>query len=186
MIDLIGYRIRPGEHSSLRISDHPVLSPTVIYPTIEDAKEGVSRILAVEERRYRASLAATPPTPAAIKRAWDDRVGAAALVEYRVEQWRPVWSTDQQRWSTVVARVAVEIEIEQRVAWRDIRQVTRPTESGLEVVHELGEPSAWSEWHRPVAGSGPYVPSFELEILPSTWQVQASKKSLLAWARSAR
>lgn len=181
-IDLIGYHIaQERQDRYLDANTYPALGHAVVFPTVADAEDEIARIFERERRRVQESLAAGHIHPAAAKKAWDDKVCSCCFVEERVADWRVVWSRDPKPGRSWLSHAAVAVEIEQRIAWRDVRQVTRTTEGGLEVVHELGNQGPWTAWHRPLGGSSTWLPHLELMVVPWTMRMHGSAKAAKQW-----
>ena len=178
---LVAFGLHLGQYTHLDARNSPLLAYGVVWPTVDAAIMAVDEILTEQRHRFEAGLATRGPEPAAAKKAWDDKVGAFAVVEERVATWEHQWTREPQRGSTALATVRVLIRLERRVAWRPVRQVTRTTEAGLEVVHELGEPGPWSEWHPDPAGSRTYVPTLEISITPHALTMCGSPSDVRAW-----
>lgn len=184
-IKIIGYRINQNrDYGRLDSSDYQTLDYNTIFPTVEAAEDEISRIFRVERRRFENAIVVRQPTPGAAKKAWDDKVGAFAMIEERVSEWRVHWERESERFRIAISSAYVQIELEQRVAWREVRQVTRTTEAGLEVVHELGELGEWSDWHRPIGGNHTYTPHLSLEVLPWTGCLIASQREARQWMKA--
>lgn len=182
MIDLIGYQIRQDrQYGTLDSRKYQALSYAVFFPSVQDAEDAILEIFSKERRRIEESFNVRQPHPGTAKKAWDDKVGAFAVVEERISDWRVVWTRVPHTSGSVLSNASVVIEVENRIAWREVRQITRTTDAGLEVVHELGEPGEWTDWHRPLSGSQTYLPSLSLDVVPWMSHMVASKREARAW-----
>jgi hypothetical protein len=182
MIDLVGYHIRQDrQYGTLDIRQYPALGYAVFFPSVQDAEDAILEIFAHERRRIEESFIARQPHPGTAKKAWDDKVGAFAVVEERIADWRVVWTRTPHTSGSVVSNASVVIEVENRIAWREVRQITRTVDAGLEVVHEMGEPGEWTDWNRPLSGSQTYLPSLSLDVVPWTSHMVASKREARSW-----
>lgn len=171
------------QYGHLRTWDYPALGYAVIYPTVEAAEEAILGVFGAERAKLEKSLAARQPHPDAAKKAWNDKIGAFALIEERISKWEVFWSREKRPGCSTLSHAAVQIALEQRVAWREVRQVTRTTESGLEAVHELCDPGPWSEWHVPIGGATTYLPDLSLDVVPWTSHLIATRQEARAWMK---
>lgn len=182
MIDLIGYHItQDRQYGSIDTRRYEALGYGVFFPSIQDAEDAILDIFARERKRIEESFAVRQPHPGTAKKAWDDKIGAFALVEERIADWRVIWTRSPHTPGSILSRASVVIEVETRIAWRDVRQITRTTDDGLEVVHELCKPGEWSDWHQPLSGSQTYLPSLTLDVVPYTSHLMSSKRDARAW-----
>jgi hypothetical protein len=182
MIDLIGYHITQNrQYGTLDSRKYQALGYAVFFPSVQDAEDAILRIFSQERRRIEESFNVRQPHPGAAKKTWDDKVGAFAVVQERISDWRVVWTRAPHTSGSVLSNASVVIEVENRIAWREVRQITRTTDAGLEVVHELGEPGGWTDWHRPLSGSQTYLPSLSLDVVPWTSHIVAGKREARAW-----
>ncbi len=182
MIDLIGYHItQDRQYGTLDIRKYQALGYAVFFPSVQDAEDAILEIFGHERRRIEESFAVRQPHPGTAKKAWDDKVGAFAIVEERIADWRVVWTRAPHTSGSVLSRAKVVIEVENRIAWREVHQITRTTDAGLEVVHELGDQGEWTDWHHPLSGSQTYLPSLSLDVVPWTSHLVASKREARAW-----
>jgi len=182
MIDLIGYHIiQDRQYGTLDIRRYKALGYSVFFPSVQDAEDAILEIFAHERRRIGESFVAHQPHPGTAKKAWNEKVGAFAMVEERISDWNVVWTRAPHTSGTVISHAEVVVEVQNRVAWREVRQVTRTTEAGLEVVHELGEPGEWTDWYWPLSGSQTYLPSLSLSVTPWTSHLIASKREARSW-----
>ncbi|MFA5187434.1 MAG: hypothetical protein WC551_13225 [Patescibacteria group bacterium] len=145
---LTGYRVQQSaDYGHLDARVYHALDYYVYFPTIEAAESAIKAICDAERVRIEKTLKATNPTPASVKKSWEDKVGAFAIVEERIKKWDVLFSRGMIDNRSIVSRGEVSAVIEQRQAWREVKQITRTGASGLEVVHELGTPGKWSAWH---------------------------------------
>jgi hypothetical protein len=184
MINLIGYHItQDRQYGTLDIRKHQALGYAVFFPSVQDAEDAILEIFTRERRHIEESFVMRQPHPGVAKKAWDDKVGAFAVVEERIADWRVVWTRAPHTSGTVLSHASVVIEVENRIAWREVRQITRTTDAGLEVVHELGEHGEWTDWHRPLSGSQTHLPSLSLDVVPWTNYMIASKREAREWLK---
>lgn len=188
MLRLVGYALsedhQHGRHLEPR--RHPALSWGVIFPTVEAAEAEAERIFAIERERFERALTCEGPTPEVLKREWDDKVRSSALVECRLSTWNVIWSRDPVPGRSYLSKGTVRIGYEQREAWRDVRQITRTTEAGgIEVIHALGEPGPWTEWHDVVGSPRHYVPHLELAVVPHALTFYGDRKAFASWGKAA-
>jgi len=139
----------------------------VIYPSVDAAKGAVERVIEREREAFVTSLAAEQPSPAAIKRAWEDKTCACALIEERVQHWDVTWAQSEYP-SSAASEARVEVTTEIRIAWREVTRRVISTDDGLVEEYTLGEPGAWSEWHRPIGGVHHSLPAIHLSVCPDT------------------
>jgi len=174
------YTLRPDSHSHNELYLDRVMKQAFLL--LEDAKAAAEEALARAAKVIEGEVAEhnTDHPPDAAK-GWKDETKHACQSEIRIKEIDVHWQAPE-RGTMCVGKVVQTYVCEYRYRWMPVRQVTRTTDTGEAViVHELAEPSEWTEWKQEwsYGSSRLYLHPLCIEVFEHGLDIAATKKEIL-------